>query len=80
MEMEILQTLEFNTLQTTSLFVMIENLLVRTDFHKTEGFKDVMKVVTYISKMVMHDMQILERIPLKYLSASCIYICLKIVE
>jgi hypothetical protein len=80
MELEILCTIGFNPLQAPSLFVLIETLLVKADFHKTKGFSDVIKVVTYISKMVMHDLGLLERVSLKYLAASCVYICLKIVE
>ena len=30
--------------------------------------------------MLMHDLIIISKFPLKYLAASCIYICLKIVE
>ena len=80
LEIDILQTLNFNLLQNPSLFIMIEFLLVKTDFHLSKSFPDIIKVVTYVSKMLMHDFSIISQFQLKYLAASCIYICLKIVE
>jgi len=38
---------------------MIEFLLVKTDFHLFKGYKDIKKVVTYVSKMLMHDYDII---------------------
>ena len=61
MEIDILQTLGFNTLKIPSLFVMIEFLLVKTDFHLSKSFPDILKVVTYVSKMLMHDFSIISR-------------------
>ena len=40
----------------------------------------MLKVVKYISKMVMHDYDIITKYSQNYLNASCIYICLKIIE
>ena len=59
---------------------MIEILLVKNDFHLSSKFKDILKVVNYISKMVIHDYSIITQYKMKYIAASCIYICLKIVE
>lgn len=59
MECEILKTLCFNTLRFPSLYVMIEFLLVKINFHLFRGYKDIKKVVTYISKMLMHDYDII---------------------
>ena len=80
MEIDMLQTMNFNLLQNPSLFVMIEFLLVKMEFHLSKSYKDIVKVITYVSKMLMHDFSIISKFQLKYLAASCIYICLKIVE
>lgn len=80
MEYDIIKTMEFRILSEPSLFVFIEFLLVKLNLHKSKYFEDIMKVVTYISKMLMHNYKILIKFPLKYLAASCIYICLKIIE
>jgi hypothetical protein len=79
-EFEILNTLNFEMLGSSSLFVFVEFLMIKMNFHQSQIFTDILKVVTYISKMVMHDYSILIKFPLKYLASSCIYICLKIVE
>lgn len=80
MEFDMLKTMEFEMLGSPSLFVFIEFLLVKMNFHVSRCFGDILKVVTYISKMLMHDYGILVKFPLKYLASSCVYICLKIVE
>ena len=79
-EEAVLRTLDFALLQTPSLFVFIEALVVKLNFHATPHFRDIMKVVTYIAKMVMHDYSLLTKYSLKYLACSCLYICFKIIE
>jgi hypothetical protein len=79
-EESILKTLDFELLTSPSLFVFIETLVVKLNFHSTVFFKDIMKVVTYISKMIMHDYSILTKYPMKYLASSCLYISFKIIE
>lgn len=79
-EKKILSVLEFKLLDSPSLFVFVECLLVKLGFHSHYLSEEVFKVVTYISKMLMHDFSILSKFPLKYLAASCLYICFKIVE
>lgn len=79
-EESILKALDFELLSTPSLFVFIESLIVKLNFHATPFFKDIMKVVTYIAKMIMHDYSVLIKYPLKYLACSCLYISFKIVE
>jgi len=79
-EESILKTMEFELLSSPSLFVFIETLVVKLNFHSTPFFKDIMKVVTYISKMIMHDYSILTKYPMKYLASSCLYISFKIIE
>jgi hypothetical protein len=79
-EESVLKTLDFELLTFPSLFVFIETLVVKLNFHSTIFFKDIMKVVTYISKMIMHDYSILTKYPMKYLASSCLYISFKIIE
>jgi hypothetical protein len=79
-EESILKILDFELLSTPSLFIFIEMLIVKLNFHSTPFFKDIMKVVTYISKMIMHDYSILIKYPLKYIASSCLYISFKIIE
>ena len=79
-ESDILTTLDFKLLEQPSIFVIVEFLLVKLGFHDHPLKDDVNKVVTYITKMLMHDYSLITRYPLKYLAASCIYICFKIIE
>jgi cyclin B len=79
-EENILKTFNYDLLSSPSLFVFIETLVVKLNFHTTPYFKDIMKVVTYVSKMMMHDYALLTKYPLKYLACSCLYICFKIIE
>jgi cyclin B len=79
-EENILKTMDFELLSSPSLFVFIEMLVVKLNFHTTPFFKDIMKVVTYISKMILHDYSILTKYPMKYLASSCLYISFKIIE
>lgn len=79
-EQDILLALNFRLLDQPSLFVFIECLLVKLNFHGDKHSADVFKVVTYISKMLMHDFSIISKYPMKYLGASCLYICFKIIE
>lgn len=79
-EEDILRTLDFQLLGSPSLFVFVECLSVRLGFHTSPFQRDIAKVVTYITKMLMHDYATLTRFPLKYLACSCLYICFKIIE
>lgn len=79
-ETDILTTLNFKLLEQPSIFVFVEFLLVKLGFHDNPLSEEVNKVVTYITKMLMHDYSLITRYPLKYLAASCIYICFKIIE
>lgn len=79
-ETDILMTLNFKLLEQPSIFVFVEFLLVKLGFHDNALSEDVNKVVTYITKMLLHDYSLIVKYPLKYLAASCIYICFKIIE
>ena len=79
-EEDIIKTLEFRLLDSPSLFIFIEMLVVKLNFHTSPLFKDIMKVVTYISKMVIHDYGLLMKYSLKYIACSSLYICFKIIE
>lgn len=79
-ETDILTALNFKLLEQPSIFVFVEFLLVKLGFHDNPLTDDVNKVVTYITKMLMHDYSLITKYPLKYLAASCIYICFKIIE
>ena len=79
-EEDMLRTLNFELLSTPSLFIFVEFLAVKLNFHVSPFSKDITKVVTYITKMLMHDYPTLTRFPLKYLACSCLYICFKIIE
>lgn len=79
-EEDILKTLGFELLGSPSLFVFVEFLVVRLGFHASPFQRDISKVVTYITKMLMHDYGTLTRFPLKYLACSSLYICFKIIE
>ena len=79
-EEDILKTLDYQLLGSPSLFIFVEFLCVKLGFHTSPFQKDIAKVVTYITKMLMHDYGTLTRFPLKYLACSCLYICFKIIE
>lgn len=79
-EEDVLKTLDYRLLGTPSLYVFVEFLVVKLGFHTTHFHRDIVKVVTYITKMLMHDYSTLIRFPLKYLACSCLYICFKIIE
>lgn len=79
-ETDILVTLNFKLLEQPSLLVLVEFLLVKLGFHDHVLNEDVNKVIIYITKMLMHDYSLITKYPLKYLAASCIYICFKIIE
>ena len=79
-ETDILTALNFKLLEQPSLFVFVEFLLVRLGFHEHALKDDVYKVIAYITKMLMHDYSLITQYSLKYLAASCIYICFKIIE
>lgn len=79
-ETEILTTLDFRILGQPSLYIVVEFLLVKLGFHDNALTDDINKVVLYITKMLMHDYSLIIKYPLKYLAASSIYICFKIME
>lgn len=70
----------FKLLEAPSLYVFVEFLVVKLNFHLQSPFEDVQKILVYVTKMIMHDYQLLTQFPMKYLGASAIYICLKIME
>lgn len=79
-EFSILQALDFCFYDTPNLFALIEILLVKLDLHRTPMIKDIFKVCTYISKMILHDYSLITEFETKYLASSCIYITFKIIE
>ena len=79
-ESDILSTLNFKLLEQPSLFILVEFLLVKLNLHNHPLNANIIKVVTYISKMLIHDYSLITKYSLKYLAASCIYICFKIIE
>ena len=79
-EFSILQALNFCFYDTPNLFALIEILLVKLDLHRTPMIKDIFKVCTYISKMILHDYSLITEFETKYLASSCIYITFKIIE
>lgn len=79
-ETDILETLDFRVMGNSSLFVFAEMVLVRLSFHQTSLWPDVLKVVTYITKMAMHDYDVLRRYQVEYLGCGCVYLCFKIIE
>lgn len=79
-ETQILETLDFRVMGNSSLFIFAEMLLVRLSFHSSSLWPDLLKVVTYITKMVMHDYDVLRRYQLEYLGCGCVYLCFKIIE
>lgn len=79
-ETDMMQTLDYRVMGNSSLFVFVEMVLVRLNFHCTPLWDDVVKVVTYITKMVMHDYEVLRRYQLEYIGCGCVYLCFKIIE
>ena len=79
-ETDILLTLNFRLLDQPSLYIIVEYLLVKLGLHDNALTADINKVVTYITKMLMHDYSLITKYALKYLAASSIYICFKIME
>lgn len=79
-EVKILKALHYKLLKRPSLFVFIEGLIVKLNLHTIKHHKEVRKVVVYVSKMLLHELSIISKYSLKYLGASCLYICFKIIE
>lgn len=79
-ELDILRAVDFNLFTVPSLFIVVEMLVVKLNLHLIDFKNDLFKVITYISKMLMHDYGMLVKFPISYLAASCIYICFKIIE
>lgn len=79
-ETDMMETLDFRIMGNSSLFVFVEMVLVRLNFHSSPIWPDVLKVVTYITKMAMHDYEVLRKYQLEYLGCGCVYLCFKIIE
>lgn len=80
MEFEILTTLDFNLLRGKSLFVIVEFLFVKLNFFRMEKFQQIRRIFIYLSKMIIHDYDLIKKYSVKYLSASVLYITVKIIE
>lgn len=80
MELEILTTLDFCLLKPKSLFVTAEFLFVKLNFFRMEKFPQIKKIFVYLSKMIIHDYDLIRKYSLKYLAASILYITVKIIE
>lgn len=59
MELEILNTLGFKLLDTPSLNIFVEFLLVKLNFHFSNHFEEIRKIIIYVTKMLMHDYSII---------------------
>lgn len=59
MEQEILMTLGFKLLEVPSLYVFTEALMIKLCFHHSKNFQELKKILTYVTKMVMHDYQLI---------------------
>ena len=79
-ESDYAKTLDYRFIGNSSLFVFIEMVLVKLSIHQLLIWKDVLKVVTYIGKMAMHEYRLLVRYSLEYIGCGCIYLCFKIIE
>lgn len=80
MELEILTTLDFCLMKPKSLFVTVEFLFVKLNFFWMEKFPQIKKIFIYLSKMIVHDYDLIRKYSLKYLAASILYITVKIIE
>lgn len=80
MEFEIIGTLNYKLLDSKSLLVLVEFLFVKLNFYWLSKYQQIQKIFIYITKMILHDYEILKKYSLKYLSASTVYISLKIIE
>lgn len=67
-------------LNSKSLLVLVEFLFVKLNFYRLSKYTQIQKIFIYITKMIMHDYDIVKKYSLKYLSASTVYISLKIIE
>lgn len=76
----ILRTVGFELLSDPSLYVYLENLSVLLNMHNQDYYRDLMKILNYISKMVMHDYNFIRKHSLKYIAASCMFIAFKLME
>lgn len=80
MEFEILTTLDFNLLKNKSVLISVEFLFVKMNFYRMEKYSQIRKIFIYLSKMIVHDYELIKKYSLKYLSASILYITIKIIE
>lgn len=80
MEFEILTTLNFNLLKSKSLYVAVEFLFVKLNFFRMEKYQQIRRIYMYLSKMVIHDYDLVKKYSIKYLAASILYITVKIIE
>jgi len=79
-EEQILKAIDFKLFDKPSLYVFVEILTVILDLHNKVFYKDMMNVIGYLSKMIVHDYSILTTFSIKYLAASCLFISFKIME
>lgn len=79
-ELDMISALDFKLMNNSSLFVFTEMVLIRLNFHMSPIWKDVIKIITYITKLVMHDYKVLMKYPIEYLGCACVYLGFKIVE
>lgn len=61
MEQVILTTLEFQLLRQPSLFIFVEYLVIKLNFHKSTIFKNMNKIILYILKMIMHEYDLITK-------------------
>lgn len=80
MENLILNVLSYKMYDLGNFYVYIELLLVKMNFHLKKYFVKILSVCNYISKVVLFDYDIMMGFEMKYLAASCIYLCLKIIS
>ncbi len=79
-ETDMMQTLDYRVMGNSSLYVFAEMVLVKLNFHSQAIWTDILKVATYITKMAMHDYDVLRRYQLEYIGCGCVYLCFKIIE
>lgn len=79
-EEEILKTVGYNLYSLPSLYTFVEFLTVMIGIHETDFNDQLMKILNYVTKMIMHDYDIIRNHSIKYLASSCLFIAFKIIE
>lgn len=79
-ETEFLRCLDFRLFKNPSLFIFVELVLVRLNFHFSDLWNELYRVVTYITKMAMFELDILGKYSIQYVACGCVYLCFKIME